>query len=169
MVKILLPWQLSPDPLSSSGQPNLQNLSLVAALLSKVIPHISRRLCGLLKNYITSVAYDFFTPQPIRSAAVYHLRFIVHDWPNEQNIKILRNIRDAASSSSKLVIWDKLIPNACRSTEGSKDNISLLPPGIDWATSTDMQVCPFVTLLRIHLCIDCLDDEFDGCAREDVE
>ncbi|GAW03924.1 S-adenosyl-L-methionine-dependent methyltransferase [Lentinula edodes] len=33
--------------------------------------------------------HNFFTPQPIKDAAVYFLRLIIHDWPDEDARKIL--------------------------------------------------------------------------------
>jgi O-methyltransferase domain len=88
-------------------------------------------------------AHDFFLPQPIKAAAVYGLRFIIHDWESSKAIQILKNIRAAASPSSKLIIWDLLVPNACRSIH-PKTGASVLPPGLDWVTSVDMQVCTLI-------------------------
>jgi O-methyltransferase domain len=85
-------------------------------------------------------AHDFFMPQPVKAAAVYCARFILHDWDFSKGVQILKNLHAAASPSSKLVIWDLFVPNACRSLH-SKTDASLLPPGLDWATSIDMQVC----------------------------
>ena len=37
--------------------------------------------------------YDFFTLQPIKDAKVYHLRAVLHDWPEKQAEEILANTR----------------------------------------------------------------------------
>ncbi|KAJ3565961.1 hypothetical protein NP233_g7303 [Leucocoprinus birnbaumii] len=61
----------------------------------------------------SNVHCDNTHPQPIKGAAVYFLRFIIHDWPDAKCIKILRNIRDAASASSKLILFEHVAPYAC--------------------------------------------------------
>jgi hypothetical protein len=91
----------------------------------------------------THTAHDFFKPQPVKAATVYYMRFIMHDWSAVKSIEILKNVRAAAGSNSRLVIWEMLVPNACRSAD-SKTDASLLPPGLDFSTAIDMQVCIFV-------------------------
>ncbi|KAJ3735169.1 S-adenosyl-L-methionine-dependent methyltransferase [Lentinula guzmanii] len=50
--------------------------------------------------------HDFFTPQPIKDAAVYFLCVVIHDWSDEDARKILSNIRPAAGAHSKLVLYE---------------------------------------------------------------
>ncbi|KAF7304344.1 Ich1 protein [Mycena chlorophos] len=57
--------------------------------------------------------HDFFTPQPILKAAVYFLRVVLHDWPDAFAQKILLRLREAASSDTRLVIGDWVLPMAC--------------------------------------------------------
>lgn len=58
-------------------------------------------------------AHSFFEPQPVKGAAVYFLRFVLHNWPDSECVKIMKNIREAASSSSKLILFDNTVPYAC--------------------------------------------------------
>ena len=58
-------------------------------------------------------AHDFFQPQPVKGAAVYFLRFVIQDWPDAECIKILKRIREAASPSSRLILFEISIPFAC--------------------------------------------------------
>ncbi|KAJ7734360.1 hypothetical protein DFH07DRAFT_754389 [Mycena maculata] len=52
-------------------------------------------------------AHDFLTPQPPRKVSVFLLRMILHDWSNEYYcVKVLRHLRAAAQSSTKLFIVD---------------------------------------------------------------
>ncbi|KAF9072576.1 S-adenosyl-L-methionine-dependent methyltransferase [Rhodocollybia butyracea] len=53
-------------------------------------------------------AHDFFTPQPIKDAAIYMLRLIIHDWCDEDAKKILSQLRSAAGSQSKLILFEML-------------------------------------------------------------
>lgn len=39
--------------------------------------------------------YDFFTEQPAKGARVYHLRNILHNWSDDECVKILSNTREA--------------------------------------------------------------------------
>ncbi|KAJ4471126.1 S-adenosyl-L-methionine-dependent methyltransferase [Lentinula edodes] len=59
--------------------------------------------------------HNFFTPQPIKDAAVYFLRLIIHDWPDEDARKILAHLRSAAGSHSKLILFEMLAKHV---TEG---------------------------------------------------
>ena len=59
-----------------------------------------------------STAYNFFEPQPIKGAAVYFLRYIIHDWPDDSARKILKQARLAAASHSKLIVVEKVISYA---------------------------------------------------------
>jgi len=54
--------------------------------------------------------YDFFTPQPVKGAAVYLFRQILHNWDSESAVKILKNTVDSMSQSSHLLIMDFVLP-----------------------------------------------------------
>ncbi|KAI9654521.1 MAG: hypothetical protein M1821_006611 [Bathelium mastoideum] len=56
-------------------------------------------------------AHDFTQPQPVRGANVYLLRMILHDWPDDEAIKILRSIISAMDrQNSRLLIMDTVLP-----------------------------------------------------------
>ena len=64
---------------------------------------------------LTFQPHDFTLPQPVRGAAVYLLRMILHDWPDEQAVKIIRSIvaameKEKAASCSRLLIMDSVLP-----------------------------------------------------------
>ncbi|KAF8515747.1 O-methyltransferase [Gautieria morchelliformis] len=69
---------------------------------------------ALSSGRVSFQVHDFFQDQPQTSAAVFLVRTICHDWPDEQALKILSNLRKAASPSTKLVLGDYIIPYACR-------------------------------------------------------
>ncbi|PVH95258.1 S-adenosyl-L-methionine-dependent methyltransferase [Periconia macrospinosa] len=54
--------------------------------------------------------YDFFTPQPVKGARAYYLRNIIHDWPDEQAVAILKNQISAMSEDSVVLIDDMVLP-----------------------------------------------------------
>ncbi|OGM43332.1 hypothetical protein ABOM_008734 [Aspergillus bombycis] len=55
-------------------------------------------------------AHDFTQPQPVKGAEIYLLRMILHDWPREESVQILRNILPAMSRCSRLLIMDSVLP-----------------------------------------------------------
>jgi demethylsterigmatocystin 6-O-methyltransferase len=54
--------------------------------------------------------HDFFTPQPEKGAKVYYIRNILHDWPDDKCLIILKHLRDAMKSDSVLII-DEIVVN----------------------------------------------------------
>jgi hypothetical protein len=86
--------------------------------LTKVCVLTSHELCACPHEVCWSAAHDFFTPQPVKNAAVFVLRAITHDWSNVYAQKILRLLRDAAQPTTKLVLIDFVIPYAVREQNG---------------------------------------------------
>ncbi|KAF5371626.1 hypothetical protein D9758_003596 [Tetrapyrgos nigripes] len=68
---------------------------------------------AIKSGQVTLQAHDFFSPQPVKNAAVYFLRGIVHNWSDAQATQILSHLREAAAPSSKLVIFDMLGRHTC--------------------------------------------------------
>jgi demethylsterigmatocystin 6-O-methyltransferase len=54
--------------------------------------------------------HDFFTPQTIRGAKFYYLRHIMHDWPDEDCIRILRSIIPAMGPESLILVDEVVLP-----------------------------------------------------------
>ncbi|KAI5306548.1 hypothetical protein KEM56_000312 [Ascosphaera pollenicola] len=75
-------------------------------LIVQDLPQVISSIKGL-DSSIVCQTYDFFTPQPVKGARAYHLKFIFHDWSDEDALKILANTRDAMTKGySKLIIED---------------------------------------------------------------
>ncbi|KZT74220.1 S-adenosyl-L-methionine-dependent methyltransferase [Daedalea quercina L-15889] len=55
------------------------------------------------------LAHDFFTEQPVKGAAVYFLRYILHDWPDDARVGILSRLRDAMGADSRILVADAII------------------------------------------------------------
>ncbi|KAF9559940.1 hypothetical protein CPC08DRAFT_665869, partial [Agrocybe pediades] len=73
----------------------------------------------LLQSTVRFQVHDFFTPQPVKNAAVFLLRVVLHDWPDDYARKILLHLRDAATPDTKLLIADFILPLACPEDMGS--------------------------------------------------
>ncbi|KAJ7269517.1 S-adenosyl-L-methionine-dependent methyltransferase [Mycena rebaudengoi] len=78
--------------------------------------------------------YDFFAPQPEKNATVFLLKQIMHDWSDEYCIKILTQLRAAATPDTTLLVLDSIMPLACRDPSASD------PHGIPGAVPTEAPV-----------------------------
>lgn len=76
-------------------------------------------LAQFLTIFLLSSVHDFFTPQPIKNAAVFLLRVVLHDWPDAFAERILLRLREAAAPATKLLIADFVLPLACADDFGS--------------------------------------------------
>ncbi|GAB1315078.1 hypothetical protein MFIFM68171_05288 [Madurella fahalii] len=56
------------------------------------------------------MAYDIFTPQPVKNAHVYFMRRLLHDFYPPVCIDILKNTVSAMGPDSRLIICDMLVP-----------------------------------------------------------
>ncbi|OKL59219.1 hypothetical protein UA08_05527 [Talaromyces atroroseus] len=54
-------------------------------------------------------AHDFFTPQPIKGARAYLLHSILHDWSDEDGIKILENLVPALQRDYSRVLLNEIV------------------------------------------------------------
>lgn len=90
---------------------------------------------------VTIQAHDFFSPQPVRDADIFLLRYILHTRMNEGAIEILKRLREAAvPGKTKIVVIDAVIQYACPVSrevsgadgivfEGSDEKVKV-PPGL---------------------------------------
>ncbi|KIW97629.1 uncharacterized protein Z519_01213 [Cladophialophora bantiana CBS 173.52] len=58
------------------------------------------------------MAHDYFTPQPVKGAAVYFLRMIIHNHSDALAVKVLRQIVPAMGPDSRILIMDQVMPPA---------------------------------------------------------
>ncbi|KUJ08091.1 o-methyltransferase-like protein [Mollisia scopiformis] len=60
---------------------------------------------------VSVVVHNFFEPQPSKDAKFYYLRNILHDWPDDKALIILKNIIPAMGPDSRILIDDMVLPN----------------------------------------------------------
>lgn len=67
---------------------------------------------------IQFVEHDFFTPQPVKDGDIYLLRMVLHDWPDDKAVDILRLVAEAMKEGSRIVIMDMVLlaPRTCSPT-----------------------------------------------------
>jgi 6-hydroxytryprostatin B O-methyltransferase len=63
-----------------------------------------------ISSRLTFQGHDFNDPQPVTGADVYLLRMILHDWPDAEAVKILKNLVVAMNAESRLIIMDTVLP-----------------------------------------------------------
>ncbi|CAA7262528.1 unnamed protein product [Cyclocybe aegerita] len=89
----------------------------------------------LLESTARFQVHDFFTPQPIKDAAVFLLRVVLHDWPDDFARRILFHLREAATPDTKLLIADFVLPLACPDIVGPTDGKEDCLEGIEGVES----------------------------------
>lgn len=82
---------------------------LPGRLILQDLPHVIAD-AEIPDGVIESQGYDFFTEQPVKGARGYMLRTVLHDWPDNEVVKILSRVREAMSEESVLLIVEKVIP-----------------------------------------------------------
>lgn len=56
-----------------------------------------------------AMAHDFFTPQPVRGARAYYLHSVLHDWGDDDCVKILAALRPAMRAGYSTVLINELV------------------------------------------------------------
>ncbi|KAI9707017.1 MAG: hypothetical protein M1820_004605 [Bogoriella megaspora] len=64
-----------------------------------------------LTGRIEFLEHDFFTPQPVKDADVYLLRMIIHDWPDVDAVRILKELAEVMKEGSRILIMDMVLPS----------------------------------------------------------
>ena len=59
-----------------------------------------------VEDRVSFMAHDFFHEQPVRGAEIYYFRNIFHNWPDEDCIRILRNLIPALKPGAHIIIDD---------------------------------------------------------------
>jgi len=86
---------------------------------------------SLVDGRVKLQTHDFFKPQPVKNAAAFFLRYILHDWPAEKAKLILKALRHSATPNTKLILMENIVPYAVSGPEqnipGDKVPFPLLP------------------------------------------
>ncbi|ETW76185.1 hypothetical protein HETIRDRAFT_390575 [Heterobasidion irregulare TC 32-1] len=84
------------------------------------LPHIMEQARTLWKNEYPAAAiehrvdftpFDFFKGPPVKDQDIYYVRQIIHDWPVDDCIRILKNIRAALKPGSRVLIHEYIVPS----------------------------------------------------------
>ncbi|OQD66762.1 hypothetical protein PENPOL_c004G05829 [Penicillium polonicum] len=75
-------------------------------------------------------AYDFFTPQPVKGARAYSLHSILHDWCDEDGVRILKNLVPALVRGYSRVLFNEIVVSEDKPTLAATTCklVPMLPP-----------------------------------------
>ena len=88
-------------------------LSFVIQDQAEVVAKGEAEIGEELASRFTFAVHDFFTPNPVKpdEADVFFLRFILHDWPFDEAVRILDNIVPSmVPNRTKIVVCDCVVP-----------------------------------------------------------
>ena len=85
------------------------------------------------------------------SLIVVSVRAILHDWSSERCRTILKVVRDAAGPSSKLIIFDMMMPYACEYAGPLADVISADKPPAPLLANWGLGMGGFVTWIDVQV------------------
>jgi len=128
---------------------------------------------------VENMTYDFFTPQPVIGTEVrnsqnldwlgahfafyvgakyYYFRTVLHNWPDEKAVEILKNTRAAMENDSRLLVDEMVVPDvganswttsidlvmlcahaSCQRTQSQWDNVFALA-GLKRVSTTVYQI-----------------------------
>ena len=63
-----------------------------------------------MKSRLTFMTHNFFNLNPVQEADVFLLRCVLHDWPDDDAIRILRSIAPSVTLKTKLIICETFVP-----------------------------------------------------------
>lgn len=92
----------------ADSTPEFQGRLVLQDLPDTVAPLLEDKAA---KRAFEPTAHDFFTPQPIRGAALYLLLACLHNWDDLSSIQILRHLAEAMTpNKSRLLVSAMLLP-----------------------------------------------------------
>lgn len=74
---------------------------------------------------VRAMAQDFFETQTIEGANFYYMRRVLHDWPDDLCVKILKNLGAAMDSQSYILINEVVLPNINAHWHAAMQDISM--------------------------------------------
>ncbi|KAL6703521.1 hypothetical protein ACN47E_009546 [Coniothyrium glycines] len=81
------------------------NLKIVVEDLPEVAPVFEKQFPEDLRSRVSFLTHNMFDPQPVQ-ADIYMLKWILHDWPDVESVKILQALRPALKPGARIVFID---------------------------------------------------------------
>jgi ubiquinone/menaquinone biosynthesis C-methylase UbiE len=80
--------------------------------LPDVIEEATDKMAADVRERISLMPHNFFEEQPVKDADVFFLRWILHDWSDENAVRILRALIPALKTGSKVIIQEFIVPES---------------------------------------------------------
>ncbi|CAH0020866.1 unnamed protein product [Clonostachys rhizophaga] len=85
--------------------------SLPGRLVLQDRPEVISSLASTGETVFDPTSHDFFTEQPVKNARTYYLHSVLHDWGDDDCIKILQQLKPAMKAGySRLLINELVVP-----------------------------------------------------------
>ncbi|KAF1847026.1 S-adenosyl-L-methionine-dependent methyltransferase [Cucurbitaria berberidis CBS 394.84] len=81
------------------------NLKIIVEDLPEVAPVFEKEFPSDLRSRVSFRTHNLFDPQPV-SADIYIMKWILHDWPDVESVKILQALRPALKPGARIVFID---------------------------------------------------------------
>ncbi|KAH8689511.1 O-methyl transferase B [Talaromyces proteolyticus] len=104
--------------------------------LRKRLPDIKNRIIvqdmevviahAIVHEGVEPTVYDFYQPQPIKGARIYYFRNIMHDYPDDKAVAILKNIIAALGPDSVILIDDMVLPDSKVHWQATQIDITMM-------------------------------------------
>jgi hypothetical protein len=109
-------------------------LSITVQDLPQVEPVFHKTIPDDLKDRVTFQAHDMFQPQPIE-ADIYLIKLILHDWPDEESVKMLQALRPALKPGARVIFIEYV------GAEDSTEDSTQLPRIVrGMGSATDLRI-----------------------------
>ncbi|KAI0112725.1 O-methyl transferase B [Hypoxylon sp. NC0597] len=89
-------------------------------------PHLHGKLLSTHLDGIKVMEHDFFQLQPVKNARFYYLRGIMHDWPDDECIVILKNLISAIGTDSQILIDETALPSVGVPQKAATINLTMM-------------------------------------------
>lgn len=123
--------RLSSDMVSKQQFPELS--FVVQDSSDQMIAQGQPLLTSEVKSRVTYMKHNFFEPQPILDASAFFIRQCVHNWPDQECIKILRGFVPAlekCKAGTPLLINDTVLPTLGEKTRFEERGLRQLDIGM---------------------------------------
>ncbi|KAG1828542.1 S-adenosyl-L-methionine-dependent methyltransferase [Suillus variegatus] len=99
----------------------------------------------LLDGRVEFVPLNFLEESPVVGKDVYYLRSIIHDWPDEESMVILHNVRKSMGPNSRVLIHECVLSRAFEepnvgANESSEDHKAPEPTLLNFGSHTTHQM-----------------------------
>ncbi|PSN65224.1 S-adenosyl-L-methionine-dependent methyltransferase [Corynespora cassiicola Philippines] len=92
----------------------IQDLESVVQVGKSVLPES-------LKDRVSFMSHDFFTPQTVK-ADIYFFRWIFHNWSDKYSIRILQSLIPAMNSGAKILLYEHVLDDGSDTRTQTKND-----------------------------------------------